>query len=203
MTLTQQIRQASQGMWADAGRPGGLERNELQASIIEAEILTAIEKDPVSASGSWIGGLHLTRFWFLLSNDDFAISLREHGKHVLSIEGPNGVLSPEKIAEMNRFVDNPKSEIDRLANPYPYRFQLKDVLLESREILMQLVADEYFMDGIESTPFTPEAFLPSPGMVNPFETYIRPNVTVETNGQIYNEGGAITPKPTEGFREIA
>lgn len=202
MTLAQQIRQASQGMWADAHRPGGLARNELQAEIVMAELIALTAKDPVACAGSWFGGLHLSKYWFLLSDADFAVSLRAHAKNVLA----NGEAeTPEQKAEMKRFIDHADDEVRSRQNPYPYRFELKDVLLESREILMQLVADEYFMGGPESTPFTPEAFTNSrvQKWTDPFSTYERPDVTVEVGGQMYNEGGAIVPKPKEGFREIA
>jgi hypothetical protein len=175
MSIAQQVRQASQGMWADAHAPGGLERNDIQASIIMTEVLTLIEKDPVGAAKSWIGDLMLPKYGWMMQQND-----------VLKVWGPiHGA-----FAEKN--------------NHYPYRFELVDILGPNvREIIEQLVADEYCMGGPDSSPFTPEPFLrAASSWRNPFDTYERPNVTVEIAGETYNEGGAIVPKPKEGFREL-
>src|SRR5258707_12689942 len=168
------IRQASQGMWADAHRPGGLERNMIQAEVIMAEVLSLLEQDPVGGAKSWLGKAHLSKFFWMLKPEDLEML---YGKDVLAHEKKHG--------------------------GYPYRFELKDVLLSSREILMQLVADEYYMGGKESSPYTPDMFLISTGgFVDPFSTNERPDVTVQLDDEIYNEGGQIQPRPAEGFHEI-
>lgn len=175
MNLVQQIRQASQGMWADAHRPGGLERNDIQGQVIIAELLSLIEKDPVGAAMSWIGDLMLEKYAWMMQDKD--VYTKWGSVHL-------------EYAKKN--------------NRYPYRFELVDILgANVREIIAQLVADEYFMGGPDSSPYTPEAFaLTVTGPTDPFTTYERPDVTVELAGETYNEGGAIVPKPKEGFREV-
>lgn len=201
------IRQASQGMWADAHRPGGRERNMIQAEVIMAEMLALVAKDPIAAAGSWLGGMHLSKYWFLLSDADFAMSLRQHANNVLQ---RGEAQTKEQMAEMVRFLNETDEVVKSYANPYPYRFEIKDVLLDSKEILMQLVADEYFMGGPESTPFTPDAFVEKPVVpVDVFASTWRPDVNVQfshldgdCDSVTYNEGGPFRPKPAEGFREV-
>lgn len=176
MSQIQQIRQASQGMWADAVRPGGLARNEIQASVIMAELASLIEKDPKGAAMSWVGDLMLEKYAWMMTNED--VQMKWGIKHYV-------------YAVKN--------------NAYPYRFELVDILGPNvREIIEQLVAEEYFLDGPDCSPYTPDAFMVKyAGWQNPFETDERPDVTVEVAGETYNEGGAIVPKPAEGFREVA
>ena len=94
---------------------------------------------------------------------------------------------------------------------YPYRFHCHDVILAGVYILAQLVAEEYFEDGPESTPFTPEAFLefdfnlgkrkPKPWQ-DPFSTNERPRASLEWNGEIVSHDNlAPIPKPLEGFKD--
>ncbi len=176
-------------MWADSHTPGGLARNEIMAEVVMAEILTLIEKDPIGAAKSWIGDLMLEKYAWMMTTEDVRMKWGE--RHAA-------------FAEKN--------------NSYPYRFELVDILGQNvSEIVAQLIADEYYMGGPDSTPFTPEALLmlstPVVGMENGqivkrsvprdiFASEWRPDVTVEFDGKTHNEGGAIVPKPKEGFREI-
>lgn len=174
--MIQQIRQASQGMWADAQRPGGLARNEIQGQVIERELLNLIEQDPVGASKSWVGDMMLGKYAWMMTPED--VCAKWGAKH---------------------FIHALKN------NTYPYRFEIADIMGEHvKEIVEQMIADEYFMDGPEQTPYTLEAVRDVyQGFQDPFMRTERPDVTVEIAGEIYNEGGQIQTKPKQGFREIA
>jgi hypothetical protein len=71
---------------------------------------------------------------------------------------------------------------------FPYKFTVRDILTDAPYICAQLVAEEYFEEGPESTPFALEAFLSFDFNNNcsypkewkdPFETFDRPKVEVE------------------------
>jgi hypothetical protein len=78
---------------------------------------------------------------------------------------------------------------------YPYKFTVRDILTEAPYICAQLVAEEYYEDGPEACPFTPEAFIgfdfennrnKPKEWVDPFETIERPKATIELNGEEFN-----------------
>lgn len=173
MDPLQLVTEASRGMWSDAHNPGGLIRNEIQAQVLWGEISKLVEKDPIGAARSWIGRLMLPKYKWLLT--------------------------PEDAAEMGVQVEG----------AYPRRLPLAEILgADIREVIEQLIAEEYFEDAGELTPYTPEAFgvrLEVPNDI--FATTWRPDVTVEAVDaggatQTFNQGGAVTQKPKEGFREI-
>lgn len=104
---------------------------------------------------------------------------------------------------------------------YPCHFELADVLLEAPHIVAQLVAEEYFEGGPETTPFTPEAFLNVEldererrlrlvGVRDPFATFERPDVVVEQydeKGDVIatvnsNPEAPVSAPPVEGFQEV-
>jgi hypothetical protein len=75
-----------------------------------------------------------------------------------------------------------------MSSDYPYRFEPEDLIKNGMCIQAQLVAEEYFEDGPEACPLTPEAFLnwdfeknrkKPKEWVDPFSTYERPNVTID------------------------
>ena len=125
-----EVRPAQSGMWADAHRPGGIARNEMAIQLMEQEITSAIEQDPEGAAKSWIGRIHLLQYGFLLGDME-------------DIEKAMGCKAADKPQNWE----------------YPYKFGLRDVLLASKWIIAQLVAEEYFEKGPESTPYTPEALI--------------------------------------------
>lgn len=99
---------------------------------------------------------------------------------------------------------------------YPYRFHSHDIILTAPWILAQLVAEEYFEDGPEASPYTPEAFIgfdfsgngwrQKKALDDPFhqDPTKRPDVTVELVGEgsfNINPSKTIRIKPAEGFIE--
>lgn len=155
----------------------------LQAEIIEQQILSLIESDPVGAAKSWIGRAHLQRFWWLL------------GSYPVACAAANCELLMIKPTEK-----------------YPWVFELGDVLVEGAWLSAQLVAQEYFERGPE-TPLALEAMIglrldgkPKHSPADPFEVDDRPAVTVELRqGErvetVRLDGGSPGTRPAEGFRD--
>lgn len=141
-----------------------------------AELLSLIEQDPEGAAKSWVGDLMLEKYAWMMKPEDVLMKWGA-GHYVYALKN----------------------------NSYPYRFELADIMGPNvREIIEQMIADEYMMGGPDQSPYTPDAVsLAVAGFGDPFSTTERPDVTVEVRGETYNEGGAIVPKPAEGFREIA
>jgi len=196
---TIESRQES-GMWADAHRPGGLLRNEIQSQILENRILDLINENPEAAAQSPIGKMHLAKHWWMLKEDDLEKYYWRDTFSWLTMRGDE---------RYSAWLDRCGKWFKQMKEWYfPYRFELRDIFLESKEIIEQLVCDEYFMGGPESTPYTPEAFtVKLRGFVNPFETFERPDVTVDAviggKSETYSENnGRIDPKPEHGFVEI-
>lgn len=78
---------------------------------------------------------------------------------------------------------------------YPYRFTPEDLIKDGMCIQAQLVAEEYFENGVEACPLTPEAFLSWDFEKNrkkekewkdPFTTFERPNVTIDYASERFN-----------------
>ena len=171
-----EIRPSIAGPWADAHKPGGMLRNDLAIQKIELDILAAVERDPEGSAKSWLGRIHLMQFGFLL------------GKYEL-VEKAMGC----------------KPFSQPVSYDYPYAFELKDVMLESKWIIAQLVAEEYFEDGPESTPFTPEAVINSDDEIVPrdiFATNWRPDVNLDMNGEDAINLSGRSPDSKPAFAEL-
>lgn len=95
--------------------------------------------------------------------------------------GKFGFLRPDPNADCSARV------CERVGEDYPRKFELKDVLLDGKEITLQLIAEEYFEDAGELTPYTLEAAARAAYrtslFVDPFATAERPDVTVEHVGE--------------------
>lgn len=128
-----------------------------QGAILEADILRLVEDDPEGAAKSILGRLHLERYAWLLN-------------HPLEVMG---LLCSEKTCSC----DKAHSEVE---SAYPFRFELRDVLLNGDDITLQLLAMEYLEDLGELTPFTLDIIGPRfSKFYDPFTTYQRPAVNID------------------------
>lgn len=167
----------------------------VQGAMLEHQILQLIEADPVGAAKSFLGRAHLQRYGWMLG---------DVGK---AEDAANCRLFGDAVPNWN----------------YPFQFGLKDVLLEAKWVLAQLVAEECWggsddadpePSGQELSPYTTDAFIgvwmgeegmdgePLPDPFEMDEPRHPPGIVVKCEETGEYLAGSGEP-PAEGFREMA
>lgn len=182
-----------------------------KASMLEAQLEALIEKDPIGAAKSKIGIASLMRYTWLMREPMAAMGLL--CEDILNCPGPEGTC-PECL-------DNKKNCTETLCcrkhcnkwhcEPHDYykrKFYVEDVVLHAAEITHQLIAEEYFEDGGDLTPYHLESVWHTQNRLthwDPFSSEFRPDVTVEnesTGEKVNLSQLPAQDKPKEGFKEL-
>lgn len=212
----------------------------LNLTSVQAEAFTTLMPSAVIALDGHrdLAGLHLSmaafivffriRRWSMDSIKQITRPAQRGGGYLLQIQTEADILEQQMI---DLFKENPRGGAESAFGKmflegymwmnngvYGVAFELIDVFLENKWIIAQLVAEEYYEEGEERCPYTPDALIdtwlgeghPSK-FVDPFTTYDRPNVTVQMTNPVTGENQSanlnpdceVSKPPVEGFKEIS